>query len=151
MAAKQFNTRPDEVVGVGVDFEVDGETFTTVPAGSLPAGFLWDATEIIELLVEVQRQGGADKMSPLDLVRIMRLCARALDEMLDEDSAQRFSARLRDRDRRIDPATAMDVLMWLIEEVFAGGHPTTPSSSQPPGLSTGDGTDAGRPGSTATA
>jgi hypothetical protein len=61
------------------------------------------------------------------------LLKRALGLALLEDSFQRFTARLKDKERPIDDDQMADVVLWLLEEY--GMRPTQPSQPSSDGPS----------------
>ena len=98
-----------------IEFTVDEEPFRTIPA--IPAFALLD-------------------MSAQDRGR--EQIGYFLKEVLDEDSATRFAARLESRENPIDTETLKAVMDYLIEEIT--GRPTgqpsdSPDGSQTPGTS----------------
>lgn len=132
---RQFASRPADPDGQPVPFDVNGERFEARPAGSMPGGFLFDAAEIMGLVQHLGPNPNAATVDLPTLLHLMRLCHRALDEMLLPESATRFADRLRSGDTPIDVFTALEVVTYLIEEVFAD-RPTMPSSSSPSSPST---------------
>ena len=74
-------TREFTTAAKSIDFTIDGEKFSTVPA--IPAGLVLD-------LAGLEGRGAIDGF---------------LSTVLEPDSWERFSARLRDRDRPITPET----------------------------------------------
>ena len=97
-----------------ITFDVDGEWFTCVPV--LPAGALADVVD------------SASKDSGVQMAAIMGF----LDLALEEDSAKRFAARMRSRDKPISLEMAVQVFQDL-NEVYGSDRPTGGSSASPPG------------------
>jgi hypothetical protein len=114
MARRDF-TKPRDTI----EFTIDADTFTAVPA--IPAGVMIDA---------------AAKMDSIDNATVAEQCAALTDILqmcLEEQSYERFTARMNDRANPVDTAQLMDVVMWLFEEY--GLRPTQPSEPSSDGLS----------------
>lgn len=110
--SKSFTTRQNPTT-----FTIDDEEFTTVRA--VPAGLMADLADI---------DAGEATAAFFNLI-------------LDEDSAARFLARMRDKANPIDSETAVAVTKYLYEEMSArptelpsgspdGSEPTGPSSTE---------------------
>jgi len=104
-----------------ITFDVDGDEFQAVPASRLPGS----------AFVDLASMGEASTAQQLAMV------GHFLDMALVPDSAVRFAARMRDAGQPITLATATDVMVWLVEEVYTG-RPTqqplaSPSGAQPDG------------------
>jgi hypothetical protein len=107
MARKDFTKQREEIV-----FDIAPDTFRAAPA--IPAGVMIDAAAKMDGIEKatLEEQGAA-------FSDVLKMC-------LDEESFERFEARMHDRESPIDLPQVMEVVMWLFEEY--GLRPTTPSA-----------------------
>ncbi len=103
-----------------VDFTIDGDVFHAV--GVAPA----------MAILNVSRINEAKDMGKVEVIMSF------LDQVLEEESAERFAARLTDRMNPITIDQCASVAIYLIEEVYVTERPTKgPLPSQNGSESTG--------------
>jgi hypothetical protein len=116
---KSFDSNRRGDRGETVTFDLNKTTYEAVP--DAPGGNLLDVAAI------------ASDTSKTDAERA-RAVAIFLDGVLTDESSAKFAAAFRDKKDPITLPQALEVLQWLIEEVYVG-RPTEPSSSSANGRS----------------
>lgn len=102
-----------------VQFEIDGDVFTAV--GVAPAMAVLDVSAV----------GAAEGVEKLKIVFAF------LDQVLTDESAELFAARISSKTRPIEVEQAAAIAVWLMEEVYAQERPT---EAQSPSVNGSEGT-----------
>jgi len=120
MSKKSFKTARARATSK-IEFELDDEQFEAHP--SCAGEQLMAAVEIMsdEKVGIRQRIGGL-----LDF----------LDAVLKDDGGARIRERWAGKRDALDPRDLMDVVQWLVEEVYSDGRPTAASTASSDGRST---------------
>jgi hypothetical protein len=111
-------------------FEINGDIFLATP--ELPLGIMQDMVRFRNIREQLEEEG---------LEPVLRL----LDALLFDESAERFRARVKDKQRPIGITHVMEIIPWLMEEYgLRPTQPSQPSSSGSSDETTGTSSTAGR-------
>lgn len=122
MSKRSYSTAARRAERKAVEFDIDGETFWTVPVP--PAGALGAIS-----------RGALDERPAAGAVAVFDW----FDMVLEPESSERLAAKLKDPNSGVDDVLLLQIFRDLLEEL--SGRPTTAPSDSPDGSST-DGTSS---------
>lgn len=123
---KEFTSKKGTADITFVPFTLDGETYH---AYAIVPG---------QVVLDVAALNGADGLQQA------RIVLEFLGEVLTQESAERIAVRLTSKDNPLDIETAIDIAVYLMEEVVNKGRPTAAPSQSPNGSKAiGDGSADG--------
>lgn len=125
MPTRDFTAARAAATAEPVTFTIDDDTFECVPVDRVPATAIVDLTALFD--VADRSKGDAGSIGFGDAATMLRAVIAFTEAVMVPASAARFAERLRDGGNPITLDQALDVMIWLVQDVYTG-RPTSPPS-----------------------